>query len=748
MPPVKFPTAGCRNAVGDLLFHSRYPHRLPLIPLVAVLHPAPTFAVRSTIPFVQSRTILSFPFTPARKQRQKPATPPGVDVLNGLIRRLDDQIGTMPTREEILDAFKALLGFQKSPIPSDRVYLLLRCYVFLQSEYPDFVQLNVDPKDRSFVSLSVLRSVLSVLQSSKHVNHAMLARLVFYDMANAPDFKPTVGDLRFFVAVLCQTGNAKEAVDLCRDQASVFESDSPRKKRIWENLLKGLVKLDDEVGLLEMMDSLKGTGMFDVSDLYHHPVHLYSKRQDMEKTKMWFEKIVEKGLTPKLQTHLYVLLACRQGGTLEWGHEILRWILAQEQKSKMAWDVVLQWTAAVTKSVDKVDALLRRWEWESKILLERNQQPPRLTIDTFNALIKFSLSEGDLYMAERAITLLNKWNFKPDRLTHELKMDYRTRAGDLAGALAIFQEMKLLEDIPDDYSGLEIQGLLRALCTQQSPDIPTIVKLYKDMIEWKVQLEADIVIAILDLFLKDASFPDVTKVLNRHVGFFTPEDRQKVISEMSDYIHQSTTPVEAACDTYEIMRTTFPEMDLVLRQRFMNLFFELGQAKQAVSVFEHMKRLRPTKNQYIAALVGVGEAKYQDGVLAIHRKMSMDPYVEVDTAVWNALMYAHGQCGLFFQAFNIYEDIEFSAEGPNSTTIALAMDACMRSGRDGLERAKKIWRKFVSQGVKMTVRNCEAYIECLLVHDDYEEASDMVVHSMYQISGEKPGPHLYVFEHT
>jgi len=662
----------------------------------------------------------------------------GMQTLGALVNHLDRKLGAAPTPEAIAVAFTRLVeSYYPRVMRDSHVTLATRAYKYLRAQ-----GLLLEPP--------VLRKALGSLQGQSP-KQLVLAREVWKDLVGTEGVTASGDDVYYYAVALSAAGSPEEAVEVAKRWAGGLEDGIRRK--VWEKVLEGLGKKGKEQVLMDTVEHLlaKETGAAAAS-LYYHPVVYYCKRDDLENAKLWYDRavaVLSDGGGNTIRVYLSLLKACLRSGQFEWGSEVLGTLLethAKDPNIKLgagAWDTVLEFTARTSKGTDEVNRLL-------DIMVSRagntGLQP---SADTINNILETAISLNSHEMVDKILPIFPERGIEPNRTSFELQLKSLTLRGDYDGAMAVFENLKFTHDVPKNYTGDVPQDLMRAVAERYPDcDLPRLVALYKDLVEMKIHLNCATLIAILNVHLEEVAFAGARDLLKREVGFFSAAERESVIQKIIEFTHRESTPSDNAWEAYLLLIRVFPETSVKDRGRMMKLFFELGKPVAAVRVLEHMTRTedrKPSKSEYTAAFVGIGQAQSVDNIQPAHRLLNMDPYVELDTTLLNALMYAYIRCGMTERAFFVYEEIARSREGPDNTTISHVFDACGRSHR-GFTKTQALWSRYIRQGVKLTEDNVAAYIEALARLERWDEASKVVA-NLEGTLGFKAGHKMLVSSH-
>jgi hypothetical protein len=607
----------------------------------------------------------------------------------------------------------------------EQAALMLRGYKYVRTAR--------DPEGKTLVPLPTLASVFVALRGGSS-NQLALARLLWDDLL-AEGYTLKEDDIFYYITGMCLAGYASEAAEICRKLEGQFH-----RYKVWDKVLDGFVRQDNEAGLIETMEYLKRSDHRGVPNgLHYHPVAFYCTRNDLDNAKVWYNKGFADRKKTTLPFYIAILRACLRTGQLEWGTEVLEKLLLLSGKNsqiimgKEAWEVALQFSAAV--GISQANRMLKIMEFRGIEALD---------VDTMNGLVSGAISQERYDLMERFLRVMSARHIDPNYVTLELQLLSHLKRSDIPSAISVFEDLKYTQDIPAGYTGDIPQQLLQRLAkTYPDAEANKAFGVYNDLVDMKVLLTSDTALPLLNMLLEEESFEDARSLLNRHVGHYAPHERKRIIDRLMEHAQRETTSIEAAWETYLLLVRTFPETPKNHRQTMMNLFFELKRPQAAVRVLEHMadtEDRKPNKFQYSAAFVGLGQSGDVGGLQKVQRILNMDPYVEVDTILLNTLMYAYARCGLFDRAFITYDEIVRSPEGPDAATISQVFDMCGRVRNGGLERAKNLWSKY--RRLPLTENNVASYVEALARHEAWDEAW-RVVREMENDLGFKPGHRMY-----
>ena len=617
-------------------------------------------------------------------------------VIGQLSRYLNDQIGRPPENEELVEAFCGIVeAHEGSIVVDDYAYGLLKVYEHVGG-----------------LPIESMRKALSVVYRGTMENQVLLARAMFSALRGLPEEGTLIdGDIVMIVHMLSRTGNSAEALEVAEEFSGKFGS-LERERVVWRKVLEGFSSEGNEEVLLRTWERLEKSKMEMDPKLCTPLVALYCERGELDKAKMWYQKIVESGTGPTASAYVEIIKACLSTRNYAWGSEIMDTLLGERERlhmGKEAWDVVFRWHLTLGADLEKVVELLdmmgRRAE-EVEIL-------PSPDMTTINDLIRSGMAvAGPNFPFEDFLSAADSRGFNHDRATFELKLEHKINQDDTGGALGAYEDLKA-ESIPRGYHGTEVKRLLRHLCSQPTLDKEIIQTIYTDLLDWGVRIDVETLCPLLRTLLEDCSFKEVIHLLTHENS--NNHEKSRIIAQMMSYISSSSTSVEAAWDTYQILYQVFPETAVSQRTELMSLFFDLGRSDMGVMVFQHMRLTRkrkPTKYTYRAALLGVAINRDLEALRVVHNALKLDYQFDPDTRLLNSLMTAYVACGLPTRAMEIWENIRRSVQGPDHESIAIVLDACSRIP-EGISQAQVLWGQLRAAGYQFTARDYASYVEAL-----------------------------------
>jgi len=119
------------------------------------------------------------------------------------------------------------------------------------------------------------------------------------------------------------------------------------------------------------------------------------------------------------------------------------------------------------------------------------------------------------------------------------------------------------------------------------------------------------------------------------------------------------------------------------------------------------------------------------GISELHTMIKLDPLVEVDIPLLNALMDAYNRVGAYAEAFEVWDElVERRSRQPidqmdqYSPSLNILLDTCGHS--NSLFRANKAWAWATRWRLNTDKRNWDAYVECLCRCGKIEDAYEVV----------------------
>ncbi|TVY44863.1 Complex I intermediate-associated protein, mitochondrial [Lachnellula subtilissima] len=674
---------------------------------------------------IQQRSLFGF----SRKEERKPKDPELVPGLETFIEFSNMQrIGArLPLVPDLVRAWQQFFDYKnqkKEPLNKLQAVQVSRTFNYLKE-----VQTKEGVYDLSIVALKNARRALLLMPKDNEVDlHSELARGIYDELVRRGRWQ--LADVGYLVGVLTRTGDTTAALKLVQEhyaELTAVETDVPtsssKAKFIWKLILAGFAKENNETELLKTLE-IMGDGFPHNLDTQKIMTCFYAERDNVEATKMWFDKPGADG-TPLRRISPRTLTAIMKfsirNNELDWCKQCFRDVVERDP-TKDQWDIVLQWAAgAVGKGVEDVEQMM-------EVMSKRNPdlQPD---ITTINGLVSLAMSQKDPYLAERYIALGLKSNILPNARTFILQMNYRVDAGDLRGAQSAYESLQG-EEILDDEDLPAINHYIRALCASKTNYYDSITSILQDLEARKARLEADTVSAVAMLYMSHSQIDDIYDLLQTNSYHYTLPERASIRDTFYAYVFDRTVPTPKAWEAYQILRTLFDETDVAMRTKLMEEFFARGRSDMGTYVFGHMRSHtlpshRPTLTTYVSVFLNIARLSDLDSLEMVHNMLKLDPNIEPNTLLYNALMLAYASTGDGDHALEFWDDITNSEEGPSYRSLEIVMRACEMTPFGDL-RAREIWDRMRRMEIEITQGVWGAYVGALAGRGKLEDAKAVV----------------------
>ena len=590
------------------------------------------------------------------------------------------------------------------------------------------------------LSTDDLVSVLYLFYRNRFVisprgHRSQLARLVFEELSRrrthnpelVPEYARAVLVRYLLILTACHDSlKARQLVEQYMESGSKDDTTEAQTRLLdtWKWILNGLVKENNAEEVSRTIEIMRAHGIpFDTS-AQKAIVQASVQQNDLASAKKWYRVAIDGGQQPDKEVNRDVLKLCISHKDLEWGQEICAKILEQ-MPDKDCWDIIFQWAAVKGKGVDEVERMM-------KVMVERsskngnNMEPD---IDTINSLVRLANDSNDPYTAERYIGLANSWGIQLNAQTYLYQLDYRLKVGDISGALHAYTQLQSHEVLNPDFAP-RVNKLVSAVCNSKGINHETIMALVEDMKERGARFEPEAVAALCLIHLKRNELHDVIDLLQTHAFHFERDERALVRDSLVGFALDRANNTAIAWDSYTILRQLFDETDRGLRTKLMNEFFGRNRSDMAIHVFGHMRQSplddkRPTSDTYTQCFEGLGKVADRSSLETVHNMLKLDPEVEPDTKLYNALMLAYSACNLPDRSLEFWDSIVYSREGPTYNSICIALRACELMPF-GEQRARDIWERLRRFGIDITKEIYAAYVAALAGNGLTQEAMEQL----------------------
>jgi hypothetical protein len=549
-----------------------------------------------------------------------------------------------------------------------------------------------------------------------------------------------VKDFQAYLDALCATGGTMAARDVFtqldkNDSRHLVLFTHDRCHVLWKSILKGFASEKNELELLRSRDIIIESGMSGNYDyIYEVILEFYISQQNIDKAYEWYAKCKQRNLKPRNFVNLQKVMVdlCIQKAHPGYGKSIIRDITAGKP-TKVQWDLILKWAAAMGKGADELDRMIGVMERANQNLPEAEWLKPDTT--TINKLVKVAVDRKDPYLAERFLSLAKARNIPPDAQTYIYQMQYRLHSKDVDGALNVYKHMQS-QDLSLNRDVGVVNQLIHAMCTTGRQDFESIMNVAADLSDRQARFEPATVSALAMLHLSRDEVHDVIDLLNTHVHSFDLAGRASVQEKLIEFCLQPSTTTAQAWDAYVILKQIFDETSREQRVKIMNDFFRRQRPDMAVHVFNHMRahtraELIPTVDTYAECLSGIGKLKDEESLEVVHNQLKLDYNIEPNTHLYNALIRAYTLCGKPRAALGFWDDIALSREGPTIDSIHLALKACEDSPW-GDEKARQIWTKLSRSGIELDQTLWASYAGALIGNGNVQAAINLLEEAHFQ----------------
>lgn len=609
----------------------------------------------------------------------------------------------LPPREELIEAFRTFFDYKvlhKKPLNSTQAFCARLLVTHLQNTAIESRLTQEDLRKALYaVSLVPERG-----DSKEHVQFATQ----LYDELNMIKYSGqpvderdrvnelTSDDMERYVIVLIRQKAARTAMDLLLSVQDLYPLFDPKRGNQLNVLrylvLKGLAKEGDEARLVDFANELVESG-YGYSPDFHATMTSFYGGIDTDGEgglRKWFEKPIHDNMRPRPDAYVALIqFSARTKSEPDWLKKAMQQ-LCDSNPPKAWWDVILRWAVYQGKDIDHIRRMIN-------VMIQTNEQDESVRPDTrtINGLLSAAIEHDNPLFAERINNLALELGLRPNATTYSLLLKARTAGEDAVGAASAFDD--LIHCTPLVGQSNTINQYLRQLCAASPLEYNQVLTVLSHVERREVELEPDSVVALCLMFLKNDKAHEVIDTLSLHVKQFSMDDRKVVLDSLLKYCLTRSVSTARAWDCYSLLRQFFPETSKDNRVVLMESFFERKRADMACRIFGHMRAhvndaMRPDLNTYVACLEGLGACPDADSVDMIHNMFKMDTKIQPTTRLYNAFMLAYTACDDPSRAFDFWQQISTSAEGPSYYSLNIAFRVCQVLPF-GDRKAKIIWDK-------------------------------------------------------
>ncbi|KAL2374351.1 mitochondrial respiratory complex I chaperone, variant [Blastomyces gilchristii SLH14081] len=715
-------------------FHLRCRQRLALS--------APSCAAeRHCLYKIQRRYLFGFPTVSPTDIQSGDKQGQSVDHGGLAIRQLAEALEekSQSTPDAIAKAFSSFIQHRlENPtiLTAAQAKFLLWAWEYLDSAVKENQSAGLD------LSIAEPEDILNALSRSQWEHHAnndvaTLAKSAFRKMCSqleqeaAAEPFPSQEVLYAYLHILAATGEIREALQIIDN----YRSSALRNAGIdpWIPVAKGALKA--EPGALNRIFHHMTT----------HSIQLDQKTQELLTvaaanesaglaSKYIYEYKTKNPFEPTLAATLATANAMIWHGKAGWARDLLT--VPRRNPTPEVRDAVLLLAVRKGQEADVVN----------KKLVDLCSINPdlgsTLTIATFNKLLEFKVLKREYNGIDELISLAKTWGLEPDAFTGMSRVTARLDAGDVPGAMCLWEELDLGELIEGKAVTLW-NIIMRQLCqaAQADPEDETVLAFIDRLLESECRLEAATLEELCRMLLLRHDLEGISELLRPFVSSCSVPGLSQVLKPFAQFIADQKESVETAWEVHELLARAVPYAPVGFWTNTMKQFFKRGRPDLACLAFGHMRKKvnpqdRPTAQTYAMCFHGLAKTAYSEGIFLVHNMLKLDVEVQWTRSLLHKLMAAYTACGDPEQAMEFFRHILHSVEGPSYYSITLFFRACA-TYRKGLQEATQMVEKLKSLNLPLNRRTYNNYIRVLSAHGELERASE-AISAMRAETGESP----------
>ncbi|KLJ11673.1 hypothetical protein EMPG_13157 [Blastomyces silverae] len=365
-----------------------------------------------------------------------------------------------------------------------------------------------------------------------------------------------------------------------------------------------------------------------------------------------------------------------------------------------------------------------------------------LTIATFNKLLEFKVLKREYNGIDELVSLAKTWGLEPDAFTGMSRVTARLDAGDIPGAMCLWEELglgELIEGKPVVLWNIIMRQLCQA--AQADPNDETVLAFIDRLLESECRLEAATLEELCRMLLLRHDLEGISELLKPFVSSCSIPGLSQVLKPFAQFIADQKESVETAWEVHELLARAVPYAPVGFWTNNMKQFFKRGRPDLGCLAFGHMRKKvnpqdRPTAQTYAMCFHGLAKTAYSEGIFLVHNMLKLDVEVQWTRSLLHKLMTAYTACGDPEQAMEFFREILHSEEGPSYYSITLFFRACA-TYRKGLQEATQMVEKLKSLNLPLNRRAYNNYIRVLSAHGELERASE-AISAMRAETGEGP----------
>jgi hypothetical protein len=532
---------------------------------------------------------------------------------------------------------------------------------------------------------------------------------------------PSLEALRSYTTVLSLSGSPAEALDMVEIYwTSVLH---PTGVIPWMDVIRGFAKEGREDSIRMVMEKMERCGAILDQSGHEAMTLMLAKENHVRALQTVYERKIANDLKPTMAATEAAMKAAIWNSMSAWARRLFESL--PHDPTPETRDIILLWAAAQGEKPDQLDQRLE--DMASKYPEIRLT----LTIATINTLVEYAVTCQRQDSVESYVSLAHKWGLQPDTQTYILQMDSRMQAGDIRGAIALFQEFES-ECLTEEMDVLLLNKLVTNLCYAKHVEVDhdTILLLVDRLIERKGRFAPETLGALCYTLLYRRDLQGISDLLRPLIDSYSTQEISRIRGGFIQYISDMKESAENAWEAYELLNLAFPATPVRIRTNIMTVFFKRNRCDLACLVFGHMRQKenadhRPTANTYAMCFHGIAGAADADSLQLVHNMLKLDVEVGLSTRVLNGLMLAYAACGMPDQAMDFFREILHSEEGPSEQTLTIFFRVC-ESYHNGVEEAGKMMEKLKSLDIRINSEIYTAYIGALAGHCELERAAEAI----------------------
>lgn len=744
----------CRRLLVSPGLHGSFSPASTLYDQNHVLCVRPTRSSRALVRHPQRRTFLGIWKQPPREVKDAGFEPGFGTFIDFRAHTLDSV--KPPSREELVQAFRIFFDHKtvhRKPLNTSQAFVARLVLENLQ------LSRTADPGLTLKDFQNALTATVTPLRLDSSEHHVSFAKVVYeeikflqYGFGKKSRWKETIyaelgsEELNRFITILTRFGATDDAAeyltrfDKIKASRSNLSIGPGHLSTLHMHVLRGYAnsRTYEQKRPLDYAESLLQAGFMYTPEFHEIMTSLFAGRGSdaEEELRGWFERPIAEERMAKPEAYMaLVKFSSQTGRRPDWLEKALQG-LCDMNPPKPWWDVVLEWALIQGKDIAQVKHMI-----DVIAELNQNDESVRADIHTINGLLAVALDTKNAPLAERVNSLISQYGLRPSARTYALLLQARILGQDDVGAATTFEELIHCGTI---YSGSKtseaVNVYLRYLCSGTPSDVVDIVAVLSHVERQHGELEPETVVAVCQKFLREDKNLDLIDTFGLHLKQFSMTDRERVRAELTKYCLDESVSTARAWNCYLLMRHFFPELSKPDRTELMEGFFNRKRADMACQIFGEMRahpdeRIRPDLETYVACLEGLGAYPDEDSLGTIHNMFKMDSMIQPNTRLFNAFMIAYTGCDGPQRAFDFWQQISQSADGPTYKSLELVFRVCQKLPY-GYDRARGIWEKMEKLEVEVPAAVYDAYTLMAAGQGELDKVQSLLLSRLEEYSAE------------